>query len=182
MRIGSGRKIHPQSKNTGSETRCEIHHRQRLAKLSTIRNRTKKGGKYNSINLVNNITKETENKWTKEMKLEFPDLYERRGKVKQHKIHARLHKDTVVKQQKGRRVPIQLQDALNKEISRLIQEGHIVRVQELKEDVYLQPTVTTVKKDRSVKIALDARELNKNVVKDKYPTPNLDNLKDMQNT
>ena len=33
------------------------------------------------------------------MKLEFPDLFERRGKVKQHKIHARLHKDTVVKQQ-----------------------------------------------------------------------------------
>ena len=113
------------------------------------------------------------------MKLEFPDLFERRGKVKQHKIHARLHKDTVVKQQKGRRVPIQLQDAVNKEISRLIQEGHIVRVQELKEDVFLQPTVTTVNKDRGVKIALDARELNKNVVKDNYPMPNLDNLMDM---
>ena len=112
------------------------------------------------------------------MKLEFPDLFERRGKVKQHKIHARLHKDTVVKQQKGRRVPIQLQDAVNKKVSRLIQEGHIVRVQELKEDVFLQPTVITVKKDRSVKIALDARELNKNV-KDKYPKPNLDNLMDM---
>ena len=139
----------------------------------------KKGGKYNSINLVNNVTKETENKWTKEMKLEFPDLFERRGKVKQHKIHARLHKDTVVKQQKGRRVPIQLQDAVNKEINRLIQEGHIVKVQEIKEDVFLQPTVITVKKDRSVKIALDARELNKNVVKDKYPMPNLDNLMDM---
>ena len=90
----------------------------------------KKGGKCNSINLVNNITKETENKWTKEIKLEFPDLFEQRGKVKQHKIHARLHKDTVVRQPKGRRVPIQLQDAVNKELSRLIQEGHIVRVPE----------------------------------------------------
>ena len=54
-----------------------------------------------------------------------------------------------------------------------------MRVQELKEDVFLQPTVITVKKDRSVKIALDARELNKNVVKDKYHKPNLDNLMDM---
>ena len=95
------------------------------------------------------------------------------------KIHARLHKDTIVKQQKGRRVPIQLQDAVNKEVSRLLQEGHIVKVQEIKEDVFLQPTVITVKKDRSVKIALDARELNKNVIKDKYPMPNLDNLMDM---
>ena len=85
----------------------------------------------------------------------------------------------MVRQQKGRRVPIQLQDAVNKEVSRLIQEGHIVRVQELKEDIFLQPTVITVKKDRSVKIALDARELNKNVVKEKYPMPNLDNLMDM---
>ena len=40
-----------------------------------------------------------------------------------------------------------------------MQEGHIVKVQELKEDVFLQPTVITVKKDRSVKIAFDAREL-----------------------
>ena len=85
----------------------------------------------------------------------------------------------MVRQQKGRRVPIQLQDAVNEEVSRLLQEGHIVRVQELKEDVFLQPTVITVKKDRSVNIALDARELNKNVVKDKYPMPNLDNLMDM---
>ena len=37
----------------------------------------------------------------------------------------------------------------------------------------------TIKKNRSVKIALNARELNKNVVKDKYPLPDLDNLMDM---
>ena len=91
----------------------------------------KRGGKCNSINLVNNITKEAVSKWTKEMKLEFPDLFERRGKIKQ---------------QKGRRVPIQLQEAVNKEISRLMQEGHIVKVQEFKKDVFLQPTVITVKK------------------------------------
>ena len=125
----------------------------------------KKGGKCNAINLVNNVNKVVVNKWANEMKLEFPDLFERRGKIKQHKIHARLHKDTIVKQQKGRRVPIQLQDAVNKEVSRLLQEGHIVKVQEIKEDVFLQPTVITVKKDRSVKIALDARELNKNVIR-----------------
>ena len=107
------------------------------------------------------------------MKLEFPELFERRGRIKHHKIHARLHEGTAVKQQKGCRVPIQLQESVNKEVSRLMQESHIVTVQEIKEDVFLQPTVITVKKDRSVKIALDARESNKNVIKDNNPIPNL---------
>ena len=40
----------------------------------------------------------------------------------------------------------------------------------------MQPTVITVKKDRSVKIALDARALNEAIDKDKYQLPNLENL------
>ena len=40
----------------------------------------------------------------------------------------------------------------------------------------MQPTVITVKKDRSVKIALDARALNHAIDKDKYQMPNLENL------
>ena len=40
-----------------------------------------------------------------------------------------------------------------------------MKVDEIQEDVFLQPTVITDKKDRSVKIALDVRELNKNVKK-----------------
>ena len=73
----------------------------------------------------------------------------------------------------------QLQEPVKRELCRLLKEDHIVKVGEIKEDVFLQPTVITVKKNRSVKIALDARELNKNVIKDKYPMPNLDNLMDM---
>ena len=45
--------------------------------------------------------------------------------------------------------------------------------------MFIQPTVITVKKDRSVKIALDARALNQAIDKDKYQMPNLDNLLDM---
>ena len=106
-------------------------------------------------------------------------MFAKSGRIKHHKIHARLHEVAVIKQQKGRRVPIQLQEAVKKEIKRLLQEGHILKVGKIKEDVFLQPTVITVKKDRSVKIAMDARELNRNVVKDKYPMPTLDNLMDM---
>ena len=113
------------------------------------------------------------------MKMKFPDLFERRGRIKHHNIHARLHEGVVVKQQKGRRVPIQLRDSVKKEMNRLLQEGHIVKVRKIKEDVFLQPTVITVKKDKNVKIAFDAREFNKNVVNDTYPMPNLHNLMDM---
>ena len=39
---------------------------------------------------------------------------------------------------------------------------------------FFQPVVITVKKDESVKIALDARALNNEIVKDKYQMPNLE--------
>ena len=131
-------------------------------------------------NSINCITKTLPTgPWVNEKQPEFLDLFARQGRIKHHKIHARLHEETVIKQQKGRRVPVQLQKSVKRELNRLLQEGHIVKVQDIKEYVFLQPTVITVKKDWSVKIALDARELNKTVVKDKYPIPNLDNLMDM---
>ena len=45
--------------------------------------------------------------------------------------------------------------------------------------MFIQPTVITVKKDRSVKIALDARALNQAKEKDKHQLPNVENLLDM---
>ena len=53
------------------------------------------------------------------------------------------------------------------------------RVDTIKDDVFIQPVVITVKKDRSGKIALDARALNDSIAKDKYQMPNLENLLDM---
>ena len=82
-------------------------------------------------------------------------------------------------QQKGRRIPIQLQEKVDKEIEKLLKEGHIEKVKKIQDDVYIQPTVITVKKDKSVKIALDARALNQSIAKQKYQMPNLDNLIDM---
>ena len=67
-------------------------------------------------------------KWQVEMKTKLPELFVRKGRIKNHKIHARLHEGAVLKRQKGRRVPIQLQEAVKKEIKRLLQEGHIVKV------------------------------------------------------
>ena len=71
-----------------------------------------------------------------EMQAEFPDLFATQGRIKHHKIHARLHEITVIDQQKGRRVPIHFQESVKKEKNRLLQEGHIVKVQDIKEDVF----------------------------------------------
>ena len=72
-----------------------------------------------------------------------------------------------------------MQKTVDSEIKRLLKEGHIERVDEIKNDVFIQPTVITLKKDRSVKIALNARALNKAIDKDKFQMPNLDNLMEM---
>ena len=82
-------------------------------------------------------------------------------------------------QQKGQRVPIQLQEQVDKEIEKLLTEGLTERVKKIQGDVFLQPTGITVKKDESVKIALDARALNESIARDKYQMPNVENLIDM---
>ena len=130
---------------------------------------------------INIIEKEGEklSQETKALVNEFPNLFSRKGKIKDHKIRIKMKENASISQQKGRRIPIQMQKAVDSEIKRLLKEGHMERVDEIKEDVFIQPTVITVKKDRSVKKALDARALNKAIYKDKNQMPNLDNLMEM---
>ena len=54
-------------------------------------------------------------------------------------------------QQKGRRIPRQLQDQVDMEIKNLLEQGHIEKVDTIKDAVFIQPVVITVKKDSSVK-------------------------------
>ena len=82
-------------------------------------------------------------------------------------------------QQKGRKIPIQLQNQVDNEIGMLLKEGHIEKNDNFQDYVFIQPTVITVRKDKFVKIALDARALNQSIAEDKYQMPNLDNLIDM---
>ena len=60
-----------------------------------------------------------------------------------------------------------------------MKEGHIEKLDKIQHDVFIQLTVLTVRKDKSVKIALDVRALNGLIAKDKYQMRNLDNLNDM---
>ena len=108
----------------------------------------------------------------------YSNLSTRIGKIQNAKVRAELFENLKTIQQKGRRVPISLQDKVGKEIDRLIKEGHIIKLQECLDKYFVSPVVITVKKDGCLKLALESRELNKQVHKNKYQMPNNDELVD----
>ena len=62
------------------------------------------------------------------------------------------------------------------ELDRLIKSGHLERLETIKEDCFVSPVVITVKKDKTVKIALEARKLNECCVKKRPHMPNMEEL------
>ena len=129
---------------------------------------------------VNSVEKDEElSAETKQLSNEIPDLFKRNGRIRNHQVKINLKSDAKISQQKRRRIPIQLQNAVDAETKQLLKDGHIEKINEIKDDVFIQPTVITVQKDRSVKNALDARALNPTIDNDKYQMPNLDKLLDM---
>ena len=147
--------------------------KQAIYKIISNSNKNSKIEKENEKNIHNEVNEQTK------IKEQFNELFTRQGKLIGHEVKIEFKPHAKITQQKGRRVPIQLQDAVQKEIERLLHEGHLERVTEVTDKQFIQPIIITVKRDKSVKIALDARALNKEVVKDKYQMPNLEHLVDM---
>ena len=80
---------------------------------------------------------------------DFEELFSRKGRLEGHEINAQFKENCVPKQQKGRRIPLQLQNLVEIEIKKLIKMGHTQKVNEIKGDVFIQPTVITAKKDKA---------------------------------
>ena len=87
-------------------------------------------------------------------------------------------KPKMEKQQKGRRIPIHMQGAVETELEKLIKEGHVDKVEEVGEDLFASPVVVTRKSDSSVEIAIDAVELNRLIVRKTTQMPILAELLD----
>ena len=79
---------------------------------------------------------------------EFPDLFKRKARVKNYEIKIDMKDNAKISQQKGRRSTIQLQEQVEKEIEKLLKDGHIEKVVKIQDDVFTQLTVITVKKDK----------------------------------
>ena len=69
-----------------------------------------------------------------------------------------------------------MQAGVKTEVENLLKDGYIKRVDKMNDEVFIQSVVLTVKKDQTVKVALDSRSVNNAIQKDKDWIPKLDNL------
>ena len=113
---------------------------------------------------------------TTELKRKFKKLFHENKTIKGIEVDIELKPDAKLIQQKGRPIPIHLQPAVGKEIEKLKKNGHIEKATNINENCFVSPAVITVKKDNSVKIALDSRKLNEITVKRKAQMPNMEEL------
>ena len=107
---------------------------------------------------------------------EHEDLIKNNHTIKDLTIDIQLKKDIKPIQQKGRPVPIHFQKNVQEELEKLIKSGHIEKADETTENCFNSPAVITIKKDKSVKIALDSRKLNEACIKRKAAMPNMEEL------
>ena len=139
--------------------------------LAVIQQQPDNGKCVNNINASTCKIKET-------IATQFPHLVSRIGLSKTHVAKSKFHQKFTAKHQKGRRVPINLQPRVSAELERLQTEGHIEKLFSCSDDYLISPIVITVKKDQSIKLALDSKVLNKAIHKNKYQMPNIDMLID----
>ncbi len=79
-------------------------------------------------------------------------------------------------QQKWRRIHIHTQKAVENDIEKMIQEGHIEKLEEEGADIFVSPVVVTRKNDGSVRLTLDLVELDKQIVRKTMQMPILADL------
>ena len=139
--------------------------------LAVVKQQPDNGKCVNNINTSTCKIKET-------IATQFPHLVSRIGLSKRHVAKSKFHQKFTAKHQKGHRVPINLQPRVSAELERLQTEGHIEKRSSCSDEHFISPIVITVKKDQSIKLALDSKVLNKAIHKDKYQMPNIDMLID----
>ena len=127
-----------------------------LSKLGITLNASKNTGK--PINFISNLQMEKNIiKWVFQ---KYPHLCTRLGRSKNH-IAKSIFKSTYTpSQHKGRRVPLHLLEKVENELKKLIDDKQIIKLEKCSDELFISPVVITVKKDKSVKIALDSKKLN----------------------
>ena len=141
-------------------------------------NKANKDAKVNKLYFVEKEIEDLERHYTAKISENFKTLFENNSEVKNFKYNVNFREDFKVEQQRGRRIPIHVQSAVEKEVEKLIKEGHLTKIEQLEEDTFVSPAVIAVKSDGSVKTAMDAIQINKQIIKKKSKMPNLQELLD----
>ena len=116
--------------------------------------------------------------WKQKFYDQFKSLFDRQGESKNHTVSTKFKYPLCPIQEKGRRIPIHIQDKVQTELEKLLSEGHIKKLDKCTSDCFIAPNVITVKKDNSIILALDAKPINRQLYKNKYQMPNVDELID----
>ena len=105
----------------------------------------------------------------------FPDLFEN-NEIKDAEINIQLKPGHYPVKQKARPVLLHIQEDVGRDLERLIESGHLEKINDVDEDCIVSPVVITVKNHKSVKIALDSRKLNDSCIKMRPHLPNIEKL------
>ena len=103
-------------------------------------------------------------------------MFKNNTTIKDVEINIQLKAGHYPVKQKARPTPLHLQEAVGKENETLTKSGHLERVKQVDEDCFVSPIVITVKNDKSVKVALDSRNLNDSCIKVRPHMPNKEEL------
>ena len=93
-------------------------------------------------------------------------------------MRIQFNHDFISIQQKGRRIPVHLQERVEGEFNKLMDQNHVINLDECSDRQFISPIVITVKKDQTVKLASNSQNINKFIHKNKYQMPNIDLLLD----
>ena len=124
----------------------------------------------NKISLDNN----TDQSETRKIHAKFKKLFQTNHTIKNAEVKIQIKPGCYPIQQKARPIPYHLQDDEKNELDRIKKSGHLQRLETIEEDCFVSPVVITVKKDKTVKIALDARKLNDSCITERPHMPNMD--------
>ena len=108
----------------------------------------------------------------------YPHLCTRLGRSKNHMAKSTFEENFTPTQHKGRRVPLHLLESVEQELENLMEDKQITRLEKCSDEYFISPVVITVKKDKCVKIALDSKEINDEMHKNKYQMQSVDHIID----
>ena len=83
-------------------------------------------------------------------------------------MRTQFSKDIKQTQQKGRRFPVHLRERVEAELNQLMDQKHIIKLDKCSDRQFISRIVITIKKDQTVKLALDSRKINIFIRKNKY--------------
>ena len=89
---------------------------------------------------------------------------------------SKFHTNFQPRHQKSRRIPINLQEKVNIELKKLLDEKHIIKLSSCPGKYFISPIVVTVRNEQTIKLAYDSKVLNKAIHKNKNQMPNIDTL------